>query len=218
MAAVFDKFVVENAEKVSVADSEVDKLYKDYLDYNKVCSATNAQTWVKASNIWNRVMIGGEDFKELAAQFDEDEYREEDGVWGTLQVSDFTDEPEIWKLVPRFRPGWISPPIEADNGLVILKVDSIADGGADVNAADYIPSPSAEFTLSRIFLHLPLFMEKISKENFAQQTRQVKKNVEFKKFLNGLILKADVKFPCGTEIFTATDANSQGGNPSNAAM
>ena len=196
-STVFAHFVEKN--KITVEQEEIDKLYGNYLDYNRQCSTTNSVIWGKASNIWQRVM-SGEDFKELAMRFDEDEYREDNGVWGT-----FRDEPEIWKLISRFRPGWISPPIEADNGLMIMKIDSIEDSGGDIASASYVPSPSAEFTISRIFLHLPLFIEKTDKEQFAQQAIQAKRNVEFQKFLDGLISRSDIEYPSGVEVFGAAD-------------
>ena len=206
LATVFAHFVEKN--NVGVGPEEIDKLYSDYLDYNRKCSMTNSIIWGKASNIWQRVETG-ENFKELAAQFDEDEYREANGVWGTFHASDFTDEPEIWKLIPKFRPGWISPPIEADNGVMVMKIDSIEDSNGDVASSSYVPSPSAEFTISRIFLHLPLFMEKTEKEQFAQQAIQAKKNVAFQKFLDGLISKSDIMFPNGTEVFGTADSDKQ---------
>ena len=198
LSTVFTKYVADN--HITVEQAEIDKLYANYLQYNSTCSQTNVQTWVKASNIWHRA-CSGEDFKELARQFDEDEYREADGVWGKFQLTDFTDEPEIWKLTTRFRRGWISPPIEADNGLMIMKIDAIEDDVSDVNAPDYIPSPSASFTISRIFLHLPLFAEVVDKNVFKQEVVQAKKNVEFKKFLDELISKAKIEFPFGIDIF-----------------
>ena len=204
LSTVFTKFVDDN--HVTVEQSEIDKLYNNYINYNNVCAQTNLMTWVTASNIWQRVR-NGEDFKELARQFDEDKYRESDGVWGTFQLSDFTDEPEIWRLTPKFRLGWVSPPIEADNGLMIMKIDAIEDGGNNVKADDYVPSPSAVFTISRIFLHLPLFAESLDKDTFAREVIQAKRNVEFQKFIDELKSKSNIAFPSGTEIFGSSKPN-----------
>lgn len=200
VAAVSDDFFKKN--HVEVGQDEINALYADYVAYNKKCAASNDVTWAKASNIWEQVR-SGESFEKLAAKFDEDEYREEDGVWGVFRTTDFADEPEIWKLISRFRPGWVSPPIEADNGITILKVNSIEDGVANVDASDYVPSPTAEVSLSRIFIHLPLFIEEVSREQFSQECQRAKKISSFNQFLKGLVLKADIKYPYGTAIFTS---------------
>ena len=206
VAAVQMRFLEEN--KPEVSEDEINALYEKYMAYNKTCTISNDVTWAKASNIWNRI-ISGESFEDLAIQFDEDEYREADGIWGEFHVSDFTDEPEIWKLASKFRPGYVSPPIEADNGITILKINSIEDEGHDVNAFDYTPAPSAEINISRIFIHLPLFIEEVNKEQFAKECQMAKKIAEFNKFINGLISKADINYPCGIEIFGAGDTATQ---------
>jgi len=206
VAAVSDYFFKTNS--VEVEQREIDALYANYVKYNKDCAMTNVSTWAQASNIWNRIQ-SGESFEELARKFDEDEYREDDGVWGDFCITDFTNEPEIWKLTPRFRPGWVSPPVEADNGITILKINSIIDGDANVNAVDYVPSPSAEMNISRIFIHLPLFIESASKEQFAAECQRAKKISSFNRFLNDLVSKADIKYPCGTEIFGAKENEGQ---------
>ena len=198
MLAVSENFFRNNP--VEVTQEDINELYNGYLEYNKKCTASNNTTWAVASNIWNRIS-SGESFEDLAVQFDEDEYREADGIWGDFHVSDFADEPEIWKLASKFRPGYVSRPIEADNGITILKVNSIEDAGCDVNAPDYAPSPSAEINISRIFLHLPLFMEEIDKEQFAKECLNAKRTAAFNKFIIGLLSRATIEFPCGTDIF-----------------
>ena len=206
VGSLFDWYIAEN--NVKVESAEVEKLYANYLAYNKACAATNAVVWTKASNIWERV-VSGESFEDIAVEFDEDETRSEDGTWGTYRMADFTDEPEIWRLATKFRRGWISPPVEADNGLMIMKINSVEEPGVDCDAPGYIPSGDAEFNISRIFLHLPLFMEKVSKEKFAAECQEAKKTADFMHFLDELILKADIEFPSGTEIFNTEDSQSQ---------
>ena len=195
---VFD-YIVEK-RNMSLDDAELNKLYSSYLAYNRECAVTNSFVWAKASNIWNRVEAG-ERFEDLSIQYDEDETRADDGVWGTFQTGDFTDEPAITRLSSKFRVGWVSPPIEADNGLMILRVNSIKDDGLDVTAPDYSPSPNAEITLSRIFFHLPMFIEEIERDEFAKECIKAKKLAEFEYFLTDLITKAKIEFPCGTKIF-----------------
>ena len=198
LGAVHDTYM--DKQTTDLDDVEVDALYSQYCDYNKRCSESNTVVWAQASNIWNRIS-SGESFEELAIHFDEDEYRSDDGVWGNFNANEFADEPEILKYVSLFRVGWVSPPIEADNGLMIMRVDSIDDGSGEIFDANYIPSSDAEFKISRIFLHLPLFMEEVDREQFAKECLNAKRTAEFNKFMRGLISKATIEFPCGTDIF-----------------
>jgi len=196
--AVADRWQKEN--KIAASQDEIDKIYGKYLEYNKTCAASNATVWATASNIWKKA-VSGADFRELQDKYDQDEYKSGDGEWGTFTPAGFTDEPELWKLCRHMRPGWISPPVEGDNGLMILKVLSLDDGDGDTAAADYTPSPDASIKLARIFLHLPLFIEETGKEEFAKEVQNAKTLSEYNKFAASLVSKAKIEFPCGTRIF-----------------
>lgn len=167
------------------APSEIDRLYKRYLEYNKACAASNTLIWAKATNIWKRA-ASGEAFRKLQEKFDEDEYKSDDGEWGVFTAENFAGDDDLQKFWPDMSPGWISPPVEGDNGLMVLKVLAV-DG------------PRKK--LARIFLHLPLFLEETDKEALAKEVRSARLLSEYNKFVSGLVEKAKIEYPNGTEIF-----------------
>ena len=179
---------------------EIDSAYGRYCAYNAECAKTNDMVWANASNIWRRA-VSGEDFEKLADEFNEDEDKPQNGAWGEFKIADFNDEPAIRRLYREFRKDYVSPPVEADNGLMIFKVVDIIDGDEDVDAPGYLPSPEAEYTMKRIYFHLPMFIESVSKEVFAKEAEAAKRNQAYIDFLRDLCGKTKVEFPNGTDMF-----------------
>lgn len=183
-----------------LTEKDFDKIEKSFNDYNRRCAATNEQVFALASNIWSRA-LSGERFFELAEKYDQDETRSPDGLWGEYTIQDIFDEPELLRNSRLFKPGYTSPPIEADNGLMIIRVESVEDPAANPAAPDYIPSAEAVFTLSRIFLHLPEFIEKTDMTTLRREAQTAKDNADFVKFMKGKAAKYKIEYPSGTEIF-----------------
>ena len=128
----------------NIPDSYVDRQLANFKLYNENAAKTNALIYAQATNVW-RQLCAGADFREMAAKHShlEDE-RESKGFWGAIDVNQMGDEPNIQKWGRKLEVGKFSPPIEADNGLMIMRVDERLDNGNELH-------------LSRIFFMLPEF-------------------------------------------------------------
>ena len=149
----------------NIPDSYVDDQMKRFKSYNQSAVLTNALVYARATNVWEQLKKGAK-FEDMASKYSEiDDERESKGTWGTLDRRQLGDDPEILKWGQKLKVGEFSPPIEADNGLMIMRLDSRDDG-------------ATEFGVSRIFFQLPEFLnpappEEIKKAAYDKYAREL---------------------------------------------
>ena len=187
---------------VTVRAEEADAFLKRVVNYNAKANATNALVWARASNIWARVK-SGEDFKELAKKFTEDDsVSEEGGEWGTYTLGDLEKEGEgeLARMLASTGVGQTVPPLESDNGVALIRIDNVTDTyGADITSG---PRPfSAHYELSRIYFKLAQTYEISSREENEKEIRQYHEGEAFKAFVMGLLKDDGVEYPCGQTLF-----------------
>lgn len=113
--------------------------------WNAGVAVTNAATWARATNVWQRLK-GGAEFAEMARQYAEvDEEREDGGDWAVVDEKFLSDEPEFLKRVRKLKVGEFTPPFEGDNGILIVRLDRLEDEGG--------------YALSRIFFRRAQLLE-----------------------------------------------------------
>ena len=168
--AYFDKMVeaeaLEEAVKRHLAEltptnltpEEVSNAQKNIAEYNAMMTKTNALIQARAKMVWERLKEGAK-FEDMAAEYSEIESEREDkGEWGTLDINQFKDDVNVFDWAQKLKVGEFTPPIEGDNGLMIMRLDS-------KDAA------KGEYTFSRIFFMLPMFAEKMSDKEILQEVR-----------------------------------------------
>ena len=184
---------------VTVTTQEVVTCQKRLENYQSRAFATNAVIWAHASNVWKKVQSGA-NFEMLANRYTEDENEPEDGEWGQFLLSDFAEEKHLYDLVSRMKPGMITPPIEGDNGLMILKLISINEEDAK-NDKGVVNPLKVRYEFSRIFFRLPEFYETASFDEIFTTLKDLKERRSFNKFVNELRSTVTISFPSGTSIF-----------------
>lgn len=127
----------------SYADEQVAEMERQ----NREMQVTNAFLFATATNVWNRLQKG-EDFAKLAEEYTQVVLEKEDGgYWGEFDADQLSHEPKVVKFGRTAKPGDYTAPIEADNGLMILRLDSREKNEMEVT----------QFKFSRIFFMLPEF-------------------------------------------------------------
>ena len=167
-----------------------DKAVADRLGYikmaNKCAAATNAYVFAKATNVWKKIVSGELTFETAASKFSEDEYILEGCEWGCFTRDQLEGEDGVLALLPTIKPGDITPPIESDGGLAILRKDE------DDNNKTY--------SFSRVFFRLPYFYE----EETPEKARAVLQAQKCKELIQAAIKdnigKLKIEYPDGTNI------------------
>ena len=191
------------ANPVKTDEKEVKLFQEKFADYNRRAALTNAVIWAHATNVWNHLQAGMS-FEKAANKYTEDENHPENGEWGGFRLSDLADDGNLSDIVSKLKPGWYTPPVEGDNGLMILRLDSIEkqEGGNE-----------ERYNLSRVFFQLPEFREIVSDEVMRAELLKAKENAKFNSFVRKLVSGVNVTYPSGEKIFkmarmaTRTPAN-----------
>ena len=144
---------------------------------NAIADATNRLAFVRATNVWERLKSGA-DFRETAKKWsDLKQERHDGGEWARLDWQQMADDRELIKYARKLNPGEFSPPIEADNGLMILRVDK---------------KDEKECQMSRIFFSLAMNFKRPSEKEIVADVEKKHMEAEFKRRYDELLKKADV--------------------------
>ena len=190
--AVYNHFL--ELYPTNIPDSYVDDQLRRFESYNRSATLTNALIYAKATNVWEQLKKGA-DFGEMAVKYsDLEDERESKGEWGTLDRRQLNEDPEILAWGLKLKPGEFSPPIEGDNGLMIMRLDERDE-------------KCTEFAVTRIFFQLPQFYEpapreeikkaaydKYGRELFVRKIAELEKAAKPEYFqVNGKIDKKETK-------------------------
>lgn len=168
-AGLLDDYIQTRARDIAASQYILDthplKLPPNYITnqlsrikaYNERMALTNTLVYARATNVWQKLK-GGADFKATARAFSEvPREAQEGGDWGTLGLNQLEPDEQLAEWAQKLTPGEISPPIEGDNGLMILKVNS---------------RKGDDYSLSRIYFRLPMFTQEVTAEQLLTMKKQ----------------------------------------------
>lgn len=155
--------IIEEA-KISIMDEAVTNELARMHRMNQIATATNALVYANASNIWRKIRSRNLTFDEAVADYSESEDASARGAWVTAKVSQMKDEPRLVRAIENLRTGDFTSPVETDNGLCIIRVDS--------RKLENPNDTEETFALSRIYLRLAQTWDEISAEEMRRGMRE----------------------------------------------
>lgn len=192
LAAAMDEFVRIQATELAVRQRIIEKnpmnlpanYAKEQIErskaYNAEMALTNALVFARATNVWEKLKAGA-DFKQAAHQFSEVPREAEDGGdWGTLGLQQLEPDEDLVNWAQKLQPGEFSPPIEGDNGLMILKMDS---------------KKGEDYKLSRIYFKLPMFRDIVDEDTLVKMKQQQHERTVLAREITALVKAAKVVKP-----------------------
>lgn len=186
-ATATNDMIRSHAEAVAVTDDAVRKRLDIIRDYNFRAQATNACTYAKATNVWREVTAETNRFEALAKDVSEDEYIANGCDWGLFSMTQLAEETALLKLLPTMKPGDITPPIESDGGLAVVRLDETDSQG--------------NLAFSRIFFRLPMFYDEETPETARAEIRRQNERELVSKILKDFAAKLKIDYPDGTNVF-----------------
>lgn len=112
--------------QIAVSPEEIREHAERLRRYNEIAMATNRLVYARATNVWEELR-GGADFAAAAKRWSEDTDTESCS-WGTFPLSSMDEEPALRAAVGQLKPGAFTPPVEGDNGLLIVRLRAIESG------------------------------------------------------------------------------------------
>jgi len=184
-----DKIMAEETA-YKPTDAEVAEKLVKFADYNKRTRKLEAEIWAQASNTWQRIQ-GGEAFekagKQAVALSAHNEYEEE---WGTFELSFFNDAPELKACLSVMKIGQVTPPVVADNGIVIVK---LLDIGEPTQVGQ-----NTRYLLSEIRFALPEYYNAYTAETLKAELAKEKSKRQLKAKVDAMVSAASIAYPSGT--------------------
>ena len=177
--------VVKTAAIVITDEMVADRI-KQIKRANERAAATNELVFAKATNVWSRIASGKLEFEKAAAEFSEDEYIKEGCEWGTFTRDQLDGEDAVLALLPTLKTGDITPPVESDGGVAILRKDE------DDNDKTY--------SFSRVFFRLPYFYDEESPEEARVALKDLKRHEAIQAAIKDSAAALKVEYPDGTNL------------------
>ena len=177
------------ANPVVVTEPMIQKRLKEIADYNARAEATNAVVFARATNVWQKIVGKEITFEDAAKAYSEDAYLAYGCEWGLFTREQLSDEAEVLKLLPTLKVGDVTPPVESDGGLAILRMDASDD-----------PDNVA---FSRVFFRLPMFY---TQETPAEARTALKEELSrelISETLKDVASKLKIEYPDGTNVFSS---------------
>lgn len=184
---------IVTAHPIEVTDALVEERLKLISKSNLEAAKTNALIFVQATNLWKQIASGAMSFDVAATNYSQDAYIADSAEWGSFSLDQIADDPQLFALVPTLGPGDITPPIESDNGLAIVRVDE-----QSVDKKTY--------TFSRIFFRLPMFFEEETPEEARANVKGELETELVRKTLEAERAKLKVEYPSGEPLFAEGSA------------
>lgn len=167
---------------VSVSEEELDVAMERLSAYADMAAATNALVYARATNVWNEIRRGA-DFASMAARWSEDD-DSSSCEWGAFPLAALDDSPELQRILPEMSPGDVTPPVEGDNGLVVVRLVEVD--------RSFVP---ASYRLDRIFFRLPECAPTLSRDELAVEIAEERRRSQLAAILRSVREKTVVKRP-----------------------
>ncbi len=177
---------VANAANIVISDKMVADRLNLIKKANGRAAATNEQIFATATNVWKKIVSKEMTFEAAASKFSEDEYAQMGCEWGCFTLDQLEDEDALLALLPTIKTGDITPPIESDGGLAILRKDE------DDNSKTY--------SFSRVFFRLPYFYDEETPVQARAVLHEQKCAELIKATIKDNIDKLKIEYPNGTNI------------------
>ena len=124
---------------------------------NAHLAMTNVLQYAKATNVWQQLKSGADFIPTARLNTELTDEIQDDCEWGVLDEKFLADEPELRAWLKDAQPGEFSPPLSADNGILIVRYDRPEEEGC--------------YAVSRIFFRLAQILKPASPEEIVAVAR-----------------------------------------------
>jgi len=182
------KLMAKETAYVPTNSEIADKLVK-FAEYNKRAHAIEAEAWQTATNAWKRTQ-SGEPFERTAewvkGKSDHATYEAE---WGSFTMDYFNDSPALQACLRAMKPGMVTPPMAADNGVVLVQLIEIVEPRT--------PNDSVRYNLSQLHFALPEYYNDYTAETLKVELAREMSNRQLQAKVDALAKAAAITYPNG---------------------
>lgn len=177
---------IVSANPIIITPEMIAKRISSIERYNQRMAGTNALVYARATNVWRRIVAKELTFEQAATNYSEDVYIADGCEWGTFGSDQLADDPAVLKMLPTLKVGDITPPVESDGGLAIVRLDEILE---------------KKYTFSRVFFRLPVFFDLETSDQARCRLREDATQALIKRELDATKAMMRIEYPNGTNLF-----------------
>ncbi len=177
-----------------VTDEEVAQGEKYVENWNKTADKNNEGSRKRLAQVRAEIDAGGV-FADVTAKYAQ-VHPAHGKVWQTVQLGDLPQDEDLYKWLVKAKVGDISQPIDLEDGLAIVKLESLGKGEAPPG----VPPPDT-YTLVRCTVYAYQYIETLGRPELQQELLQMKKRAAQKTLGVMLTERAVLEYPNGTNFF-----------------
>ena len=203
---LFDRIPYVNAQdsllRRSVATNDIDNVTEAELarltahmeKWNKTADDNNAESKRRLAKARAEI-DAGVPFADAAKKYSQ-VHPEYGAKWETVELGELPKDEDLYKWLVKAKAGEISPPLDLEDGLAIVKVESIGKGDAPRG----VPKPDV-YTLVRCTAYAYQYVEHLERPKKIEEILNEKRSAAQKKLGTMLTGRAVLEYPNGTNFF-----------------
>ena len=168
-------------------------------NWNRATDKNNESAKAILSKARGEIDAGG-DFAGIAAKYAQ-VHPEHGKAWLTVELGELPQDEDLYKWLVRAKVGEISPPIDLDDGLAIVKLVAMGKGDAPRG----VPRPDT-YTLVRCTVYAYQYIEHLERAKMVQEILMIKRREAQKRLGVMLTERAVLEYPNGTNFLGSASA------------
>ena len=180
----------------NVTEAELARLTAHMEKWNKTASDNNAESKGRLAKARAEI-DAGVPFADVAKKYSQ-VHPEHGAKWETLELGELPQDEDLYKWLAKAKVGEISPPLDLEDGLAIVKLVSIGKGDAPRG----VPKPDV-YTLVRCTAYAYQYVEQLDRPKKIREILNEKRSAAQKKLGMMLTERAVLEYPNGKNFFGA---------------
>ena len=186
----------------NVTEAEIARLTAHMEKWNSTADGNNAESKRRLAKARAEI-DAGVSFAEAAKKYAQ-VHPEYGAKWETVELGELPQDEDLYKWLVKAKVGEISPPLDLEDGLAIVKLESIGKGDAPRG----VPKPDV-YTLVRCTAYAYQYVEHLERPKKIQEILNEKRSAAQKTLGTMLTARAVLEYPNGTNFFGERKAEAR---------
>ena len=178
----------------NISEVDLQKWMDDIEAWNKTADKNNDLSRKRLLEASSEIAAGG-DFADVTAKYAQlhPEFGRE---WVTIEMGELQQDEDLYKWLKSAKVGEVSPPLDLDDGMAIVKLVKIGKGEAPAGA----PLPDV-YTLVRCTVYAYEYIQRLERAELVSELLTMRRTAAQRKLGEMLTSRAVLEYPNGTNFF-----------------
>jgi len=190
------QYSVEVAEQnvrsnvTAVSDADIAKYRADMLARNEKMIPLRDKSYQTATNLWLEIVAKTNFDAKVQEYVEERDHIHGDPEWGSFTMDFFNDNPAFQETLRGMAVGDITPPINLDNGIMIVKLAGREEGDG---------TRATRYDLASLFIAIPYVWDPQPDDVLRETLWKERGDRTWEDLQKSLVEKANITYPSGRE-------------------